>query len=272
MNTEDHGNNMKDIIKALKKAGSVGENNSKRWMDTKTGWNALNKNSPLTKIAESIFKVTRQVVRAGASNPEIRQRLKFSIIRKNGLISPWRKEEALERILTAHHDDLRNQYAIGGGKESIDLIRVIAENEITAIYELKHDCGKDTPLYATIELLKNYFLLVDNEKDQHLKQLVLFANQAYYRKYQASWATFRIILEHINGLLLPKNVSILTQYVACGTPEVVDAINTLSWKLNWQKTKKTKKYDQIVRLNEGRVEKLAQQVGESNLAIRNLIE
>jgi len=58
---------------------------------------------------------------------------------------PGAKKRLSNEYLTAHHDDLRNQYAIGGGKESIDLIRVIAENEITAIYELKHDCGKDTP-------------------------------------------------------------------------------------------------------------------------------
>jgi hypothetical protein len=144
--TKAYENNMKAIIKALKKAWSIGKNNQKRWMDSKTGWNALNENSPLLEIGDSIWDVTQRVVRAGASNPQIRRRLGFSIVRKNGLISPWRKEEALERLLTAHHADLRNQYAIGGGKESIDLIRLTEGNEIIAIIELKHDCGSDTPL------------------------------------------------------------------------------------------------------------------------------
>jgi hypothetical protein len=271
-NTEDHVNNMKAIIEALKTYWRVSENNSERWMDTKTGWNALNENSPLTKIAESIYKVTRQVVRARDSNPQIRERLEFSIIRKKGLIGPWRKEEALERLLTAHHDKLRNQYAIGGGKESIDLIRVTGDHEITEIYELKHDCGNDTPLYATIELLKNYFLMVDNCKAKHLRQLILLANQTYYPQYQASWAAFRIILEHINRTLLPKNVSILTQIVACGTPEVVDAINTLNWELNWRINNETELYDEIVRLDEDQVRELAGQIGAANLEIHTFVE
>lgn len=264
---EEYENNMKAIIKALKEEWSIGENNE-RWMDSKTGWNALNENSPLIEIADSILDVTQRVVHAGVANPQLRRRLEFSIIRKNGLISPWRKEEALERILTVHHADLRNQYAIGGGKESVDLIRVTRENEITEIFELKHDCGNDTPLYATIELIKNYFLLVMNEKWQHLQQLVILANIAYYEKYQASWTSFRTILEHINGRL-PENVNIQTQAVDCGTPEIVDAIRTLNWALNWQENNDTQLYDEIVRLNEEQVIELAQQVGGSNLEMRH---
>lgn len=269
--TGAYENNMKAIINALKEEWSIGKNNTERWMDSKTGWNALNDNSPLIEIADSIMDVTQRVVHARASNPQIRRRLKFSIIRKNGLISPWRKEEALERLLTAHHVELRNQYAIGGGKESIDLIKVTEKNEITAIFELKHDCGNDTPLYATIELLKNYFLLAANERDQHLRQLVLLANAAYYKKYTASWTFFRTILEHINGRL-PENVNIEIQAVECGTPEIVDAINTLNWELNWRDNNDTLMYDQIVRLSEGQVIELAQTVEESILEIRKLDE
>ena len=265
---EAYENNMKAIIKALKEEWSTGENNE-RWMDSKTGWDALTENSPLIEIADSIVDVTQRIVHAGAANPQLRRRLEFSIIRKNGLISPWRKEEALERLLTAHHADLRNQYAIGGGKESIDLIRVSEKNEITEIFELKHDCGNDTPLYATIELLKNYFLLVKNEKDKHLSQLVLLANTDYYKKYKKSGASFRTILGHISSRL-PEKLYILPQVVDCGTPKVVDAIRILRWDLNWLENNDTQMYDEIVRLNEEQVIELAQQVGGLNLELRNV--
>jgi hypothetical protein len=104
-----------------------------------------------------------------------------------------------------------------------------------------------------------------------LQQLVLLANAAYYEKYQASWDYFKTILDRINGRL-PENVNIQTQVVDCGTPEIVEAINTLNWDLNWRDNNDTLLYDEIVRLNEEQVIELAQQVGEANLEIRLLDE
>ena len=120
--------NMKLIIKSLKEKTDNNLGNKGRWMDTISGWNNL-ESLPYTpeKIAELIFNTVQNTTELKFSNtpkPVIRERCEFSLVKQGDFITPWRKEEAIERLLICVHPNLKNQYAVGGGKESIDIVKI----------------------------------------------------------------------------------------------------------------------------------------------------
>ena len=90
------------------------------------------------------------------------------------------KETSIERFISAYDKNYSHQYPFEG-KEQIDLIRKNAEN-IEEIIELKHEDGGDSPLYALIEIVKNYYLL-KSKYNHNVKELTILAPKEYFDTY-----------------------------------------------------------------------------------------
>jgi hypothetical protein len=105
-----------------------------------------------------------------------------------------RPEEALERlILSTNKIGCFNQVPVGGGKESIDLMRFAEDKSVTFI-ELKPWLSKDTPLYALIESVKNLGLyrLIEGKLADELRVgeigLTVLAPVEYYIGHGFEWS------------------------------------------------------------------------------------
>lgn len=88
-----------------------------------------------------------------------RRRDEFTVDAQN---KPCRPEEALERFITASNPDTSsrrycNQFPIRGGKESCD-IAILNDDTNHEFVELKAWRSDDSPLYAIVESLKNFYL------------------------------------------------------------------------------------------------------------------
>ena len=89
-------------------------------------------------------------------------------------------------IVCDDKNEFYNQITLTNGKENIDLIE-IQDNKII-MYELKAENGKDSPIFALIEILKNYELFKKAKKlDEKLRnkeiELVILAPKEYYDTY-----------------------------------------------------------------------------------------
>jgi len=91
------------------------------------------------------------------------------------------KETSIERFISAFKTEYSHQYPFEG-KEQIDLIVKDENNNIKEIIELKHEDGGDSPLYALIEIVKNYYLL-KNKYNHNIEELTILAPKEYFYKY-----------------------------------------------------------------------------------------
>ncbi|MBR5554643.1 flavodoxin family protein [bacterium] len=113
---------------------------------------------------------------------------------------PWRTEEALERaIVVANDKQCLNQIVLPDGGH-VDLITDM-ENGNATFVELKMWTNEsDSPLYAILESLKNYYLFnslnskkypkineyFNKRQIENIKKLVVLAPQEYYDLYKTS--------------------------------------------------------------------------------------
>jgi len=115
----------------------------------------------------------------------------FTVTSKN---KPYRKEEALERFITASNSgSYCNQFPIRGRKESSD-IAIINEDSRHELIELKPWRSGNSPLYAVIESLKNLigYRTIKDKSIKHHKNfksfldvdLIVLAPQSYYQYYK----------------------------------------------------------------------------------------
>lgn len=251
--------NMKLIIKSLKEKTDKSSGNYGRWMDSTTGWNHLD-SLPYTpaEISELILNTVQDITELKSTmipSPVIRERYGFSLVKQADLITPWRKEEALERLLLCVHSNLKNQFSVGGGKESIDMIKIDSKHNILSIIELKHDAGGGTPLYAIIELLKNYELLKKQNLDKSLKTLELLAPKSYFDYFKKSFEYFEKVIAHINNRLQTVRIEIL--FVDADVKDINKVLSKLKLDLKWEKSNKSK-YDYKVLLTADKVKSLAE--------------
>ena len=102
---------------------------------------------------------------------------------------PGRPEEALERLIVGANHGMCDQMPIGGGKESVDIVKL--ENGTATFIELKPWRTSDSPLYALLEGLKNLFLYrilkaKDHKGCQTIQkvQVAILAPFLYYQNFQ----------------------------------------------------------------------------------------
>lgn len=150
------------------------------------GFTSINLHLALKKVIDRADKRPR-----GNKLLFLRNRDRFTVMSNK---IPYRKEEALERFITASNDSVRyfNQIPIGGGKESIDI--GIKETESRFIFvELKPWSSTNSPLYAIVESLKNLieYRIIKDRGIEHYKEfgkynevdLMILAPLSYYRDY-----------------------------------------------------------------------------------------
>ena len=119
---------------------------------------------------------------------------------KETVFLPYRIEEALERVLVAVNNDFKNQIALPDGGH-IDFVMDINEDKKTATFvELKMwTNNSDSPLYALVECLKNYYLFKNlgdipecegmkknfekKYKIEKIAKLIILAPKEYYDLY-----------------------------------------------------------------------------------------
>ncbi len=161
------------------------------------GWFNYLVNGDLGFTPESLHSVLKKVIDQTDKRPRgnkllfLRNRDGFTVKSNN---IPYRKEEALERFITASNDPdtYFNQIPIGGNKESIDI--GIKENESRFIFvELKPWSSKNSPLFAIVESLKNLieYEIIKERGIKHNKEfgeynevdLMILAPLSYYRDY-----------------------------------------------------------------------------------------
>lgn len=179
--------NMKVIIEKLQ-GDKRRIDAKKRWIDAKAGWN----NYTHSKEKEDLEKTISPLVQIN----ETREKRGYTInLKQNTIISivkdpnpPKFKsfEESLERIITCVNlKKIFNQLCIGShNKESIDLIYSNNGEDKEYLIELKTTAN--TPLYAFIELIKDYCLLkkLNKSDGEKIKKLILLAPKSYFEKFK----------------------------------------------------------------------------------------
>lgn len=187
---------MKDILNNV-----ISELNSKNGdycsIRHRKGWFNYLENGDLGFTPGSLHSVLKKVIDRTDKRPRGNKLLFLTnrngfTVKSNNL--PYRKEEALERFITASNDPDRyfNQIPIGGNKESIDI--GIKENESRFIFvELKPWSSINSPLFAIVESLKNLieYRIIKERSIEHDKEfggynevdLMILAPLSYYQDY-----------------------------------------------------------------------------------------
>ena len=205
----------------------------------KSFWNNLD-NMDLNKLADKIIKLMESL-KSDINNNKInlRQRFEFTIVNQDNF-NIWRNEEALERAIVVNNKEIYfNQINLKkGSKENIDLIK-IDDNELT-IYELKAENGKDTPLFALIELLKNYYLFKNSQIDDERVinktiKLSILAPKEYYDNFSKNklFLKFRELCTIIQDEL---DIDILIQEVSINSDDIKNKID-LNYTNDWDENK-----------------------------------
>jgi len=118
---------------------------------------------------------------------------------------PHRPEEALERFIIFSNDqNFYNQFPIGGGKESIDIV-IQDDNKSLEFVELKAWESSESPLYALTEALKNLieyraikkFKLEEDDFNGKVNITVL-APSEYFVEFQLIDSSNKILQQRIN--------------------------------------------------------------------------
>ena len=252
-------NLMKEIIVNLKIAKIPDKD---RWMDSKSGWNNLKNQDP-----ENIAKlIINQLETSIIDNEEVipnhkyekKQNDGFTLVKlkdnDNKEIEPWRKEEALERIIVYSQIEaessikLVNQINVGKSKESIDLGVIDDADKLTEIIELKHDAGGGTPLFAVIEILKNYFLIKKTNSEDDPTRLVVLAPEDYYKddfkcvEDNKDFEIFKEIIINLNKLLKKYNCKLYIKQLYFKRDILKNIFDYNQYK--WESNSETERYSE----------------------------
>lgn len=163
---------------------------------------------------------------------------KITLVKKKDDIRAYRNEELLERLIFIfnRNDCLKNQVNLktGSPREAIDLVAK------ATIYELKPWESPNNPLYACIELLKNYYLC-DDDLRHTIENLVILAPKEYFEKNKTNFDKFISIKNKLNEELKKKNVKIVLKSIDIEQEEINSIIKKIGKKLaDWEKASKDK--------------------------------
>lgn len=181
-------------------------------ISSKTFWNDINNCvKDVDNFASDIINIIKDLIDKGTllhdykdtTNEKTRTQVTF-VEKENDnekYFSPCRIEEALERVIVVAGDkQFINQIVLPDGGH-VDLITDIDKDGNATFVELKMwTNNSDTPLYALLESLKNYFLFnslnnknypnIDNSfKEKGIKnitKLVILAPQEYFNIYKTT--------------------------------------------------------------------------------------
>ena len=237
-------------------------------------WDWENKNNPTQKtFLNNLYKMDLQKLKQKIDNLgncfkqyetkeiELRKTREFSIVRKEKQnFSIWRKEEAIERVIVCDDkNEFYNQITLTNGKENVDLIE-IQDNKII-MYELKAENGKDSPIFALIEILKNYEFFKKAKKNEKLKnkeiELVILAPKEYYDTYFSN----EKVREKFNELLHLFDEKISLKTINFDSNNVLKKLQNKIDNDKWNEPeKKNDQYDEIQKVEENIVIKVSKEL------------
>ena len=209
--------NIERIISLILESESNTYNNNGNWIRTKTYWNEPIKPCNVSKLANTITNKIKENFAIGKNS--IRTATNVSVVKKGNDIWFYRQEEALERLIclfnkSKSNNKWGNQADIqedNSGKELVDLEECDSNNNYKSFIELKAwNNKKDTPLYAVIELLKNYYLC--DKGKEFIEELILLAPAEYYDYYDIYNTNFKDLITELNKLL-PQNCNISVKVI-----------------------------------------------------------
>ena len=208
---------------------------------TVTGWqNYQHSEVSINKLSKIINDCCISAI--PRPNMMIRKNLIFSVIERDKTYSVWRKEEALERIITLINDKagIYNQFPLNknNSKENIDLIKE-TNSMIKSLIELKFDQGGGTPLFALVEIIKNLILFRKYfAEDSTVESLLIVAPEFYYNYYSRN-SNFTDFMNSIDLLSNKYKTSILFKKIKITNPSFLDdSLSKLnkSAKIEWKKS------------------------------------
>lgn len=182
--------NMKKIAAELQVKNASDE---EKWIEVKTGWSYYKHSENMQEILTTIEKVVEtHPTRLKIGSKELAENTTISDERTKSLNENITSEVYLERLITKSNSGFYNQLCVGvGNVESIDLVYVHSETAKLWLIELK--TTSNTPLYAFIEIIKNYYLLkaINPEKAENVEKLVLLAPKFYFQKFKPENSKFK---------------------------------------------------------------------------------
>ena len=208
-----------------------------KYFENKSGWNDLYKLNEVDELANCIICNTENKT-TGLIEPKRyrKERIKtdFSITQSSNRADfvIGVPENNLERLLIIANEQKKNiaNQIPTPDKGHVDLY-FEQDNEINII-ELKQWNGNDNPLFAIVELLKNYNLLLLSDENKNVRKyynihlnnenscvnLILLAPVEYYNKFakgcnKKTLVTYFNIIRKLNELLKDKKIKISLQYI-----------------------------------------------------------
>lgn len=217
---------------------------------SKTDWNTWNHTREEMKIlAKNVIEIIKNEVnnkKIGKNNEDLkysqipydiakREKITFSKLETYKYAKIYRTEEGLERIITILSKNKCKNQLVTLDEGHIDL--VFTDNKGTKFIELKQwKNDGNSPLFAIVESLKNYFLYLKllNSKDCieannmltqyagfNVNELLILAPFEYYYSYwkaknkekRKKWETLKLFVEELNRKLIEYNIKVTLKYI-----------------------------------------------------------
>ena len=190
--------NIDKIIKYLYGVKPNQRKSKNRWIDTKPGWKNYKHNEEkeniINKIKNKIDTLdTLDTPRNDNNLKELPLHNVFLTAKsKYNDTNKCNNEKNIEKLIaTIYEKDKRvsNQWCVGKNQESVDLV-ICDNNKKYTLVELKslnNNNASDSPIFALIETIKNYFLLENYSKEKShicdIEEFCLLAPKDYYEHF-----------------------------------------------------------------------------------------
>ncbi len=216
--------NMNKIITSVQKniKNVRNDDEDNRWIKTKTYWDKFTNSG---ELVDEIITDIEDTLNIDLNISEIsKSKTNITVVKNENKIWFWREEEALERLICLFNENLFNQEPLNENTEGKELADIVEKHcgKITTLIELKSwNNTQDSPLYAIIELLKNYYLYEDRI---NIRQLVLLAPTEYFKYFNAvNNSHLQDLLKVLNNKLKKYNCNICLKTIN---------IDFVDWKKN----------------------------------------
>lgn len=228
-------NNIDKVIQALQGKNPEDKN---RWVDLKEGWWNFKYPDGLDIYQKIQDAIGSQV---NCKDPDYRPALNFTLIKKkNGEISAYRTEEALERAIVVSNDSIYNQFnlVVGSKKENIDIV-LCKNDKPYQLIELKPWKSKNPPTYAFVEIIKNFILFKDKNS---VEKLTLLAPSQYYISYykKSKESSVEQFFELINKYNNGNHPKFTLMHIKLSKDEFNRVIKNLEKDNAWKKSRTTR--------------------------------
>jgi len=180
-------------------------------------------NNEIDEMIDEIVKMIEEHTEPNESysnENKIRKTLEFTIVETDNSLKIGREEEAIERMIVCGGSRYCNQYNFNEN-EKADLILIDNNENILEMIELKQENSSDSPLYALVEIIKNFYL---SKKLKTIKELSILAPKKYFDNFFKEQEIYDKFIEIKQKLEKKIGVPIKLKEVNFNSSDVLDAI------------------------------------------------